>query len=251
MKKLLKFIKKHFFLLVFFMVIIFVFIVVIYKLFLSKPIYIYLKVKVGQGLWWVSTVKPNSWFINAINHEKEKSNNNEARIIQTVFCPYFFLSSNNQYFNDQYNSYVVLKIRVNRLKTGQYVYQGQKISVGGPIDFELTSVQFSGTIVEMNDQPIYDKLTKKTVYLVKNNPQPEEYDNIKINDGYFDGKRQIFKIVDKSFINGNINLKAKISVKEINRQWIYCEEETIATGKPINFITPNSILANYLITKIE
>src|SRR3989344_3679749 len=71
-KQMLLFAKQNYFVTVIVLCVLFVGVVAVYKLFIAKPTYVYVKVKVGQGLWWANTQRPNTWFVEAIKQAKEE-----------------------------------------------------------------------------------------------------------------------------------------------------------------------------------
>jgi hypothetical protein len=269
MTKLWRFLVDNYFLAIFFAAIAFVGVVSIYKLFFVKPTYVYVKVKVGQGLWWASTQKPSIWFIEGLKKaqnmaEKELTGQPSAKILSVRYYPWWG--------SNQYDVYLVMKLKVNRQgKTGKYNFKRSAIGVAAPVDFEFPSVQFSGTITQISEKPIEDKLIEKTVILTKRAAEPWEYDSIKIGDFYFDGKEKVFTIVDKTAketqtlttdIFGNypdinpetkkyIFLKAKIKARKEGNGLLYGEEQLISVGKNLNIATNNLLLENYKVASIE
>jgi hypothetical protein len=268
-KKLWRFLVDNYFLAIFFAAIAFVGVVSIYKLFFVKPTYVYVKVKVGQGLWWASTQKPSIWFIEGIKQaqneaEKELTGQPAAKILSIRYYP--------TYLPNQYDVYLTMRLKVNRLgKTGKYNFKRSAIGVAAPVDFEFPSAQFSGTILQISEKPIKDKLVEKTVILTKRAAEPWEYDSIKIGDYYFNGQEKTFIIIDKTAketqtlttdIFGNypdinpetkkyIFLKAKIKVKKEGSNLLYGEEQLLSVGKNLNIATNNLLLENYKVASIE
>jgi hypothetical protein len=269
LKKLWRFLVDNYFLAIFFASIAFVGVVSIYKLFFVKPTYVYVKVKVGQGLWWASTQKPSIWFIEGLKKaqnmaEKELTGQPSAKILSVRYYPWWG--------SNQYDVYLVMKLKVNRQgKTGKYNFKRSAIGVAAPVDFEFPSVQFSGTVLQISEKPIKEKLIEKTVILTKRAADPWEYDSIKIGDFYFDGKEKVFTIVDKTArdtqnltadVFGNypdisnelkkyIFIKGKIKVKPEKGNYIYAEEQLISVGKNLNIATNNLLLENYKVASIE
>jgi hypothetical protein len=269
LKKLWQFLVDNYFLAIFFAAIAFVGVISIYKLFFVKPTYVYVKVKVGQGLWWASTQKPSMWFIEGLKQaqketEKELTGQPSAKILSIRYYP--------SYISNQYDVYITMRLKVNRLgKTGKYNYKRSAIGVGSPIDFEFPSAQFSATVIQIGEKPIEDKLIEKTIILNKRAADPWEYDAIKIGDSYFNGEEQTFTIIDKSgkdtqslyydptssSVDNNLEakkyifVKAKIKVKSNQNNLIYGEEQVVSIGKIFNTATNNFQFENYRIASIE
>jgi len=252
MKKLHNFIKKNYFLLIFTFVILFVALFSFYKLFITKPTYIYAKVKLGQGMWWASTAEPPLWMVSSI---KKTSNSIDVPLINVLriqYYPYFTTGINNQ-FIDQYNTYLTLRLKVaGSRNTNDFFYNRSVVAVGAPIDLELSNVQVSGTIISFSKELIEDQYIEKIVYLAKENPFSWEYDGIKVGDYYFDGENKAFEIIGKEIsINNSLIVKAKIKVKEINNRLVFGEDRVIIVGKNINIITNKFNFNNYIVSRID
>lgn len=250
MKKLFHFIKKNYFLLTFASIIFFVSLLSVYRIYVVKPTYIYVKVKLGQGLWWASTSQPPLWIINSITKDK-KENQTIAQIIKVNYYPYFTTGINNQ-FIDQFDVYLYLRLKVTKNNKSFY-FNRSVITVGTPIDLEFLNTQISGTVISLSDKPLIDKYINKIVFLIKKDPFLWEYEAIKIGDYYFDGENKVFEIVDKEMSENEdvLTVKAKIKVKEINNQLIFANEKFFNIGKNINIITNNFNFNNYIISKID
>lgn len=253
MKKLFYFIKKNYFLLIFAFVILFVTLFSFYKLFITKPTYIYAKVKLGQGLWWASTVEPPLWLVNSLN---VRSDNPNIKITKINYYPYLVSGTNTQsinQYNDQYNVYLTLKLRVTINKSGStYYFNRSEIAIGSPIDLAFSNTQVSGVIIAYSKQPIIDKLVDKIIFLTKNDPDRWEYEAIKIGDYYFDGENKAFEILSKEISGDNsLTVKAKIKMKEINNRLVFGEDRVITVGKKINIFTNNFSFDNYLVSRID
>ena len=253
MKKLFYFIKKNYFLLIFAFLIVFVSFVSFYRLFNNKQTYIYVKVKLGQGLWWAATAEPPSWLINSIKKASDSDNKLPVKVLRVQYYPYFTSGVNNQ-FIDQYNTYLTLKLKVTEGKNSNHYYFNRSIiAIGAPIDLELSDVQISGTVVSFSKKPINDQYIEKTIYLTKESPFLWEYEAIKAGDYYFDGENKVFQVVNKEISeNGSVlTVKGKIKLKEVNNQLVFAEDKVIAPGKNINIITNHFSFNNYIVSRIE
>src|SRR3989338_4596739 len=97
MKKFTKFAIDNYFISIFLACIAFVVLVSGYKLFFTKPAYIYVRVKVGQGLWWAQTQKPGSWFLEAIKRAKEEKDLIGQPAVQILSVTYYPWYGSGQY----------------------------------------------------------------------------------------------------------------------------------------------------------
>jgi hypothetical protein len=265
LKKIIRFLIDNYFLSIFFACIAFVALVSFYKLFIAKPTYVYVKVKVGQGLWWASTQKPSIWFVKYFqkgDQELDLTGRPIAEILSVRYYPWWG--------SNQYDVYLIMKLKVKKMSSGKYNFKRSAIGVGAPVDFEFPKVQFSGTIIELSEKPIKEKLTIKNITFVKKWAYPWEAETVVIGDKYFDGEEVVFEIIDKKTedsqevynLSGiyypveserkkNITIKGRIKVSEKNGKFVFGEEQIIAPGKTINLATQNFQFQDYLVAKVE
>jgi hypothetical protein len=271
-KKLWRFAVGNYFVSIFFACIVFVVFVSAYKLFFTKPTFIYVKVKMGQGLWWASTGKTPIWFIKGLKKgdvEKDLIGNSSAEILSVRYYPW-------TYNQNQYDVYVDLKLKVTGdKKTGKYNFNRSTIGVGVPIDLEFPSSQFSGTIIDISEKPFKKKYIEKIVSLIKasgyNKDFPFPYENIVIGDKYFDGEDYVFEVLDKKLqkqiwtVTNNLTgqlyerevetsqgiiIKAKIKVKEVDKYLVYGEDQIVSLNRNLNISTSRAY-GDYTIIGIE
>ena len=270
-KKLWRFSIDNYFISIFLACIAFVIFVSVYRLFAVKPTYVYVKVKMGQGLWWASTAKTPIWFVNSIKKgdtESGLTGNPSAKILSVRYYPWGG--------SNQYDVYLILKLRVTGNKKTGYSFNRSTIGVGAPIDFEFPSVQFSGIIIDLSEKPFKEKFIEKTVYLAKGSGYykdfPFPYENIIIGDKYFDGEDYVFEVLDKKLqkqiwtVANNLTgqlfeqeaetaqqiiVKAKIKVKEINKQLVYGEDQVVILNRSLNISTSRVSFGDYSIIGIE
>ena len=266
-KTLISFLKKNYFLFIFAACIGFVGIVSVYKLFVAKPSYVYVKVKVGQGMWWASTQKPSLWYVKAIqqaSEQKDLAGKPLAKILTVSYYPY--------YGSGQFDVYVTAQLKVSRVGSkGTYNFNRETIGVSSPIDLEFPNVQFSGTIITLSEKPIKETYETKTVYLYKKAVNPWEYDQIQIGDSFSNGKEKVFEIMSKergpavgellSQFGESLNwdtqpyqfvrIKANVRLKKEDGQYIFGEEYPVFPGRGIPVVTNNLTFNDYMITKVE
>lgn len=270
-KKLWRFAVDNYFISIFLACIAFVAFVSISRLFFSKPTYVYVKVKMGQGLWWASTAKPSIWFVNSIKKgdtESGLTGSPSAKILSVRYYPWGG--------SNQYDVYLILKLKVTGNKKTGYSFNRSTIGVGAPVDFEFPSSQFSGTIIDLSEKQFEDKYIEKIVYLAKGagyyKDFPFPYENIIVGDKYFDGEDYVFEVLDKKLqkqiwtVTNNLTgelfereaetsqtiiVKAKIKVKEINKQLVYGEDQVVALNRNLNISTSRVSFGDYSIIGIE
>ena len=266
-KKIIKFSLDNYFISIFIACILFVGVVSVYKLFFARSTYVYAKIKMGQGLWWANTVRPSIWFVQNIKKgdiQTDLTGKPIAEILEIRYYPY--------YGSSQFDTYITLHLKVSgNKKTGKYNFQRSTIGVGSPIDLEFPSAQFSGTVIEMSDNPIKNNFVEKNIILIKRNAYPWEYDAIKVGDAFFDGQDTVFKVIDKQATDtssltsdnyGNssssttegkkyITVKAKIKCKLMDNQLVYGEDQIINLGKTFNVSTSNFTFSDYQVSGIE
>lgn len=266
-KKIVTLIKENYFLLIFIGCIGFVGAVAFYKLFISKPTYVYAKIKVGQGMWWASTQRPSIWFVNAIEEARVQKDLTGKPLVEVLSVSYY-----PWYGSSQYDVYVTAKLKVSKVSgKGTYNFNRETIGVSSPIDLEFPNIQYSGTITELSSQPLNESYSEKIIYLSKKYTYPWEYDEIQIGDKFKNGNKIIFQILDKAKGETNevltndfgnlvstdaetyryIIIKAKINVKMESNQLVYGEEYIISPGRSLGFTTEHSTLNDYMISKVE
>lgn len=254
LKKIIRFTIKNYLILLFFAIILFVGLISLKKIFYSKSIYVYAKIKVGQGLWWATTAKPSIWFVNSIKKGETQYDligNPLATILDVRYYPYWQII---QLANNQFDIYLTVKLKVGgNKKTKTYIFNRATIGVGAPIDLEFPSTQITGTVIDLQNELPKNDYTEKTILLIKKEPAPWEYDSIKINDSYYDGTDTVFKILDKQVdeMNKNIIVRASIKVRQVNSQLIFGEEQLIKTGSKLNITTSNFTFDGFYIGKIN
>jgi len=242
-------------------------VVAFYKLFVSKPTYIYAKVKVGQGMWWATTQRPSLWFVKGIQQAKEQKDltgKPVAKILDVSYYPY--------YGSGQYDIYLTLQLKVSKVgSTGTYNFNRATIGVGSAIDLEFPNTQFSGTVLALSEHPFKEAYVSKIIYLYKKAVNPWEYDQIQVGDYLFNGKEKIFEILDKekgpaiSDLLGQlggqltwdtqpyqyVKIKARIRVKKEDRQYVFGEEYVLSPGRTFPVSLTNLTLNDYIVTKVE
>ncbi len=267
-KQLFLLAKRNYIVTVIVLCVLFVGVMSVYKLFIAKPTYVYVKVKVGQGLWWANTSRPNAWFVEAIKQAKVEVDLTGQPIAQIQGVRYY-----RWWGGGDFNTYVTAKLRVSKLgKTGKYNFKRSTIGVGAPIDFEFPNVQFSGTIMTISEKPLIEKYVEKTIYMTKKYAYLWEYDAMQVGDTYFDGQDNVFTLLDKQLTDTNevvkpdtgglintqlaeqrkyIQLKAKIKVREENGQLFFGEESIITQGGGIYVVTSRFAYNDYAVAKVE
>lgn len=241
--------------------------IALYRLYVKKETFVYVKVKVGQGYWWATTQKPNMWYIKAIQEAKEEKDVVGAPLATVLRVAYY-----PWYGSNSFDIFVTLRIKVTKMgKNGTYSFRRETIGVSSPIDFEFETVQFTGTIVAMSEKPIVPVTKNKIVYLSKKYTYPWEYDAIKIGDYFHDGNANVVEILDKAKGETNeiivneggklvsqeteeyryIALKIKMRVREDGGQVFYGEEIIVSPGRNLGFVTNGFTFNDYVVSKIE
>ncbi|MFH1188854.1 MAG: hypothetical protein V1652_03360 [bacterium] len=259
--------KKYYFLFLIAGCIGFVGIVSVYKLFIAKPTYVYVKVKVGQGMWWASTQRPSLWFVKAIqqaNEQKDLAGKPVAKILNVTYYPYWG--------SNQYDVYTTVQLQVSKVgNKGTYNFNRETIGVSSPIDLEFPTVQFSGTITALAEKPFKDAYEYKIVYLYKKYVNPWEYNQIQIGDSLSDGNEKVFEVLDKTrgetnevllsdlgkLINWDtepyryVTIKAKVRVKKVDGQYVFGEEYIVSPGRGIPVVVSNLTFNDYSVIQVD
>jgi len=266
-KNLLYFLKRNYFLFIFVACIGFVGIVSIYKLFVTKPTYVYAKIKVGQGMWWASTQKPSLWYVKAIQQSREQKDLTGKPLVKIVNVFAIPLWGSNQY-----DIYVTAQLRVSKVGSrGTYNFNRDTIGVSTPIDLEFPNVQFSGTIIALSEKPFKDTFEYKIVTLYRKFINPWEYELIQVGDSLMDGKDKIFEVLSKErgetndvvlsdfgrLLNQDIEpyryaiVKVRVRVKKVDDKYVFGEEWVVAPARSIPVVINNFSFNDFTITKVE
>lgn len=240
----------------------------------SKTKEVYVKVKLGQGLWWANSAQPGIWFLDYLKKgDKEFSfvGKPDAEIIKLRYYQQIYTNITNNTPN-QYDIYLLVKISATGDDVHGYTFKRAKVAVGVPIDLDFPKAQVSGTIVSLSAEKPEDQYVEKEITLTKRLAYPWEFNVIKIGDKYFDGEDNIFEITGKQAYDtqnltvdlyGNLNtqlleprqyiiVNAKIKLKKntIN-QHVFGEEQVIKADSYFNLITNNIALTDFYVSEIR
>lgn len=274
MKLITRFIKKNIFVSVFLGLIFFVGFVTLIKYPFSKTKEIYVKVKLGQGLWWANSTQPGIWFLDYLKKgEKEYSfvGKPDAEIMEVRYYQQINANAASSSPN-QYDIYLLVKISATGDSANGYSFKRAKIAVGVPIDLDFSKSQVSGTIVSLSTVKPENPYIEKEVTLTKRLAYPWEYNAIKIGDKYFDGADNVLEITGKQAYDtqnltvdlyGNltsqsleprqyiiVNAKIKLKVNSAN-QYIFGEEQVIKADSYFNLVTNNIALTDFYVSEIK
>lgn len=272
LKKAVKLVKRNYFFSAILLVGLLVGLYIVFVVFFSKPRYAYVKLKVGQGLWWVNTARPNVWFADNIREGDIKYDilgRKQAEIIEVRKYP--------ATQNSQFDVYITAKLKVGfNKRTGEYNFNRSILSVGAPIELQFPKVDVTGTVMEISPEPFNEPFVEKIVYIVNQGGYlkdfPYRYDSIKIGDYYNDGRDKVFEVLDKKLekniwsignnltgtifegeidTNQNIIVKARVKLKERKGNLYYGEDNKVMVNSFINFATNTYQFENFNIRKIE
>jgi hypothetical protein len=246
-------------------------IIALTKIATKEPDYVYVKVKVAQGLWWAAFTKPNMWYTKAIT-KGVKEYDLLGEPIAEILEARYYQTEDSSIHADKFDIYFTVNLSADYNKrTQKYTFKRSDLVVGAPISLNTPSVQITGTVMEISEQKFDDRYEEKIITLTKKLAQPWEYDAIKIGDKYFDGEEIIFEILTKhqyptAALTSNwygstspylseslryITIKAKIKVKARDGKLFYGEEKTLSSGKSFVVAIDNYNLHGYVISKIE
>lgn len=269
-KRLYIFAKKNYFLTAVICIMGFIFLVILVKFITSKDDTVYIKVKVSQGYWWASTLKPSYWLAESLqkgDSELDLSGKPIAEIVEVRRYPVGYSSNGS----DQYDVYLMVRLQAHlNKKTGVYSFKRSTISVGSPIDFEFGRVTLSGTIMELSKKPIHDTYIEKVVTLQKLEAEPWEFEAIQKGATYFDGEETVVEVIDVSkensyavytnfgnnypiFLKPPVNITATVRMKLIQKgnNLIFRNEIPLILGKEINMSLDTFIFDKFIISSIQ
>ncbi len=258
-KKLLLFAKDNYFILIFFAAIGFVAIVSFYKLFVVPPKYVYTRVKVAQGMWWANTNHAPVWLVDGLKKgmaDKGLRGNN-AEIISVRSYPWWG--------SNQYDIYLILKLKVNGNKKEGYSFNRDRLVVGAPIELSFPTTEVTGTVTAVSKKKPQEQWVEKTVTLYKSLAMPWEADSIQVGEKYFDGEEVVFEVLAKESKDTtnhyeypayteprqSVTVKAKIKLQQSKGNWVYGYEQELKKGRSLNLNLPSFQFENYLVADIN
>jgi len=274
LKRLKKIPRYNLLILMFVGVTIIVATVLIYKFFNTKPTYIYAKVKVGQGLWWATTQKPDYWFIKSIKKGEKEVDLVGRPLAEIVNYSYYPVLTEDSY--PRLDIFITVRLKTTfDSKNNHHIFKRDVVSVGSPIEFQFPSVNITGTVIDFGEKETKIEYVEKTVYLYNFNAYQKDfpyiYENIKVGEQYYNGREVILKVEDKELLKSvrlpsdiwgriyeqendtiqHILVKAKIKLIQSGKQLIYAEERPIKVGVKAPFITESFSFEDFWIVRIE
>lgn len=236
-----------------------------------SPSYVYVKVKLSQGLWWASTESPDIWLATGIKSGDKEYNLLGKPTADILSVRYYPTSSGSDPTKDKYGVFLTVKLAASyNARNQKYTYNRSAVLVGAPIDIETQRTSISGTVTALSSQPFDDKYIEKTVFLTKRFAYPWEYDAIKIGDAYFDGQDTVFKVLDKqrtatamivpdyfgNYLSTTVDstryiiVKATIKVREENGVLYFGDEKLLTSGASLEIVTPNFNYKDFVVGEI-
>lgn len=233
----------------------------------QKKTDLYVKIKLNQGLWWVTNAKPGIWFLDSLKKGEKEYDFLKKPIAEIIGVRYYHQMN---FDLNQFDIYLLVKLSVDKIND-RYIFKRGKIAVGAPIDLDFPSSQVTGTIISISTKS-ENELTEKIITLTKKYAFPWEYEAINIGDKYFDGEENILEIIDKEAVDtfllttdyfGNstpevqerrkyIIVKAKIKLKKnLKNQLIFGEEQVVKKNAFANLTTDNYVLMDFVVSDIE
>lgn len=270
-RKVIVQIKKNYLVFFFALIILFIGSVITYKIIYSKSEYMYVQVKVGEGYWWASTLKPSIWYVNAIR-KGEKAQDLLGRTTAQIIAKRIYPT----WTNDQYDTYITMKLRVSyNAKTKEYSFENNTVSIGSPIEVQFPKADVTGTIIDLGAKPLSTNYVEKTVYLVDQGGYTKDftfrYDGIKVGDSYFDGQDTVFTVLSKRldkniwtvtdnnaqvyerdvYTTQNIVVKARIKVQKEADGYYFGKDYKLSNNASIPFSTPGFIFEGFVVREIQ
>lgn len=265
-RKLVRAVKDNYFIFFFILIVISVGFITIIKSFTAKNEVVYAQVKISQGYWWASTLRPSYWLAVKLKKgdtEKTLSGKRIAEIQEVRYYPSGGLTPTTE----QYDVYITVKLLADyNERTKKYSFKRSSISVGSPIDFEFTNIQISGTIVDLSPRQFSSNYRDTVVTLRKTFANSWEYEGIEVGDFYFDGKEKVLEVIDKNYQESyaqynsaaiqsdrpiNIEVKLKMRLEDQNGTFIYRKDTPILVGRKVYLQGSKFIFDQYTVAKVE
>lgn len=243
---------------VFFLIIAFVGIITILKVFYQRPVYVYAKVKVGQGSWWAVTAKPPVWIVNSLSKNQVVYDTVGRPNAQVIAIKKYPLSNNS------FDMYLTLKLKVSyNKKTSSYTFNRSPLSIASPIELTFSNASITGTVIDIAAEPFQDQYVTKTVTLENRegfiNNSPVISEDINPGDTYSDGTQIVMTVLsNESEISSqtigsirNRKIKLKVVLQKKSDGLYYGEEYKIANNSTSVFATNNYFFSGFTVTSIE
>ncbi|KKU04131.1 MAG: hypothetical protein UX88_C0001G0033 [Candidatus Woesebacteria bacterium GW2011_GWC2_47_16] len=249
-----------------------VLIISLFKTVATQSDYVYAKVKVSQGLWWISSQKPGWWFVNSLKKGEEEFDILGKPIAEILEVRYYPTIPFSPEYETEYNIYVTLKLAVNKnTRTQTYLFKRSQISVGRPIELEFPSTHLTGSILELSEKEFGKEYSQKVVTITKKLAYPWEYDAIKVGDKQFDGENHVFEVINKNATPtsafdsdpfGNIQfytresrryitVRGTIMVRQRGGELVFGEEQVVKPGNFIYLTTSGFVFDRFLVESIR
>lgn len=264
------FLKKNIIILIFGLAIFLIGCIVIFKLLNPKKETIYVQVKVSQGLWWASTLKPSIWLADSLQKGDTELNFSQKPVVEIIEVRKYPLNLTNT-TSEQYEVLLTVKMQVSKNETThKYTFKRSNITIGAPIEYEFQNTSVTGTVMQVSENPITNTYEDKIVVLEKDLAQEWEYDAITIGDTYFDGEDIVLEVLDKNITDRysaiytlggynpvfsgtrvNIRTTVKMKLKKKDKNYIFRDELPIVKGKRINLNFDQAVLSDFVVSSLE
>lgn len=275
-KKILTIVRNSYFPIIFVLIALAVGVIVLYKIVYTKPQFVYVNVKMGQGMWWAATFKPNSWLVNSVK-KGEKQYNLAGKPTAEIVDVRYYPAWTPNWGPGQYDVYLTLKLDASyNASTQTYSFNRSSLSISSPVEIQFPSVDITGTVVGLSKEPFHEQYVEKTIYLIYQGGYtkdfPYRFDNIRVGDSYFDGEDTVFRVEDKwleknilavpNNLNAevyerpieatqNIVVKAKVKLKQVDGALYFGNDYKVQANAFIPFATPNYFFENFVVRKVE
>lgn len=250
MKKTINFSRKHFYIFLFALALLFPFTVTALKYFSTNETYVYVRVKVSQGLWWASTERPKIWLRDSLA-PGDRTLNLTGKEIAKVLKVESYHYNRKPPEETRYDIFVTLKLLVN--KSGQkYLFNRDPVVAGAPLELELSKTYLTGSIVALSESEFSDETVTKVVTLVKKLTNFNEYALIRPGDYYSNGSDKVFEVLGKYQAGDKLYVTAKIkAVKNSSGNLIFGYEQVLVPGSIFDLATNNFDFNEFYIYQIQ
>lgn len=264
-KTIFNLLKRNFIITIIVLVLFVVGIIVFFKLITGKKETVYARVKVSQGLWWANTLKPSYWMVSSVKDGDTEINLTGKPVVEVLEVRSYPV---NYIPSGQYDTYLDLKMYVDKNNsTGDYMYKRSPLKIGSAVDFQLTKVTISGTVIELSAKPLSYVREKKIISLKKREMKLSDYESIQMGESYFDGEETILKVLDKNYSDSyanymginfpietekpiDIDLTLEIVLRNQNGVYFY-NDTPMKIGRYLYLETARNVLDNYTLMDIR
>lgn len=173
------------------------------------------------------------------------------------------------YDSNLYGQYVrlVFKMKVDRDKTGKYLYKNKQVLIGSNMDIKLSYTQVTGSVVEIDTELPKPEIRKVTVTTIVKGIESWLAEAIKVGSLIESNKGEIAKVTEKfsdyaqvkvdnslgqamvssDRLKRDLKLKIDLTVKKINGDYYFMDNHKIKVNELVFFPFKDASLTMFVV----